>query len=125
MRSDEELWILVKLASEADIRGTATPAEIQLLAEYPDLHLSVLKTQKANVEYQFVSHKQIMTDMYSKLLNKKLTLAEYTDQRKEQYLWKTKAISYLIRIEEKMSHLKMSQKRTIRGQIRDISTTDT
>ncbi len=110
MNNATELWQLITLASEADVRGTATEDEKSLLAANPTVHLEVLKMQKLKVEYQFSSHKLSLSELYAKLLSKKLTLVEYTDQRKEQFLWKTKAISYLMRIEEKMSQLKLKTK---------------
>ena len=111
MNEAEDLWQRVVLASEADLRGNTQAGDKELLTQYKSIHLAVLKSQKANVEYQFSSHKAVMAELYSKLLAKKLTLSEYTNQRKEQFLWKAKAISYLIRIEEKISQLKISSEK--------------
>lgn len=110
MNDPAELWLLVTLASEADVRGNATIEERELLQQYPAVHLEVLKIQKIKVEYQFVSHKAVISELYYKLLSKELSLADYTEYRKEQFLWKTKAISYLMRIEERMSQVKLTHK---------------
>lgn len=110
MNDITELWQLITLASEADVRGSATQEEKELLEQHRAIHLEVLKAQKQRVEYQFSSHKAVITQYYAELLSKKITLEQYTERRKEQFLWKTKAISYLIRIEERMSQIKMDMK---------------
>jgi hypothetical protein len=94
------------MLSELELKDLAKPNDLEFLNSNLDLHLSVLKQQKSQVEYQFTSHKANMADYYHKLCSKDISLQQYTDLRKEQFLWKAKASSYLIAIENKINILK-------------------
>jgi hypothetical protein len=107
--TNEVLWHQVLFAAETDLKGISplTLEEINLLKDNPQLHLAALKQKKQNVEYQFSNHRLIMLKYYQDYRLKKITLEEYEEFRTEQIAWKTKAASFLSRIEQKMAEIKL------------------
>lgn len=107
-QTDETLWQTILFASEIELKGITPlePNDQSILANHPELHLIALKRKKQNVEYQFSNHKLIMVKYYQDYKNKKITLEEYDELRVDQLAWKTKAASFLSRIEQRISELK-------------------
>lgn len=105
----QELWHNILFAAETDLKGISplTAQENNLLKENPKLHLAALKLKKQNVEYQFSNHKLIILKYYQDYRTKKISLEEYEEFRTEQIAWKTKAASFLCRIEQKMAEIKL------------------
>jgi len=110
MLEHNELFQKILMLSELELKGQASPSEKKFLEDHCEIHLFVLKHQKSQVEYQFTSHKATMSQYYSDLCNKKIVLEKYTELRKEQFLWKARATSYLFAIEQKMNLLKSKKK---------------
>lgn len=107
--AEQTLWETIQLASEIELKGfePLSSNDAEILKLYPDLHLLALKKKKQNIEYQFSSHRLIMLKYYQDYRNKITTLEEYEDLRVEQIAWKTKAASFLARVEQKIIELKV------------------
>ena len=107
MKSQEDIYQELILASEADLAGNATDAEIALLQSFPAIHLAILKTKKKEVEFQFANHKALIQEADLKLYKDKITEEQYKQTIAEAMRWRAKAVSFLARIESRIIKLKV------------------
>lgn len=121
MTNINSIYESIVIANEADLAQTATKDEKDLLLQYPNIHIEVLKAKKKDVEYQFSSHKVIVQEYITDYLKGNITKEVYFEAILEEKTWRSKAVSYLNRIDNKIIELKCKQKLWQKNQNANVS----
>lgn len=106
---EKSLWESISESCDAELRNKATLAQKELLQSNVDLHVEILKLKKKEIECQFVSHKAMMHEYHMDYVSGDLTKTVYFECISDEKMWRSKAVSYLTRIEVKLLELKSLQ----------------
>lgn len=104
---DLDLYVEIKLATESYLYGNPNVDEREIIDENLELFLTCLKSKKKDVEYQFAAHKFTCQSYHNEYVQKTLNKNDYFDLILGEKQWRSKAVSFLCRIENAILETKV------------------